>query len=376
MAAPSITAQQYDNLLAHQNETLVPAIIGITILNSFLSIFFAALRLRARRLAFGKLQLDISDWLVMLGVALSIAFNISLEVSTRFGLGRHLPAVSSVRLLSIAELVSNTLHPLAITSLKLSILALYRSIFPTRTFQHVLYLVTASVCIWCVVTVILGVLLCIPVEALWDSSITPRYCISLNTLGLATTTINILTDFVILVMPIPPVLKLQTTAQRKRLIILTFAVGTSVCGARIARIPFWIQPDSPDVGWAKITSALLASTELAIGVLAASVPTYRPLVRCFKRDRRLVTCFKGDQAHSKTGYYLELGGTSRPQQHYTSVSARGDLPVRQSPGILVTEEVTIELKRDVDQSRVGSQIESPTGGAYGSYSQATSGHAI
>lgn len=71
----------------------------------------------------------------------------------------------------------------------------------------------------------MGVMLCTPIQKLWDQTITEGSCISLNILGLATTSVHIFTDFVILAMPIPLVLKLNASAEKKRLILLMFAIG-------------------------------------------------------------------------------------------------------------------------------------------------------
>lgn len=51
------------------------------------------------------------------------------------------------------------------------------------------------------------------------------YCISYGALLLVCTISNIITDFIILLMPIPLILKLQTSRQKKRLIVFTFGMG-------------------------------------------------------------------------------------------------------------------------------------------------------
>ncbi|KAH9908271.1 hypothetical protein F4778DRAFT_342341 [Xylariomycetidae sp. FL2044] len=336
MASP-FTPEEYGYLVAHRADTRVPAVFGVVVPCIVLSVFFVALRLEARRLSFGRLRLDLSDWLIVMALVFSLSFYLIIAVSTAYGLGRHITAVPNIRLLVIAELVGDAVHPSAMACLKLSILALYASIFVTPTFRRVLIAVAAVILTWWIITLILGILLCIPVESLWDPTITNAHCISLNTLGLATTSVHIVTDFVILFLPVPLVLKLQTSGKKKRLIIITFLVGGGVCLVSIARIPVWAQPPSNDVGWAQVPNGLLAAAELTIGFLAASAPTYPPLLRRYLN-------LENKPRPENTREYLELGGggTYPERQHKVSVSAG---PVNQTSheGILVTD--VIELRR-------------------------------
>lgn len=79
--------------------------------------------------------------------------------------------------------------------------------------------------VWTVVSIITGVALCIPIEKLWDATITWGVCLPLAPMGLAVTSAHILTDLIILLMPLPLVLNLKITRKRKMLIISTFMAG-------------------------------------------------------------------------------------------------------------------------------------------------------
>lgn len=109
--------------------------------------------------------------------------------------------------------------------LKLSILALFHSISPSRTFRWCCWGVGVFIVVWTVVSIITGVALCIPVQKLWDPTITGGVCLPLAPMGLAITSAHIFTDLVILFMPMPLVLKLKTTRKRKTLVISSFMVG-------------------------------------------------------------------------------------------------------------------------------------------------------
>lgn len=55
--------EKWEWMLRHIDDTRVPLIITICTLGVFLSLVFLAMRLWSRRLAHGKLKLDLSDWL-------------------------------------------------------------------------------------------------------------------------------------------------------------------------------------------------------------------------------------------------------------------------------------------------------------------------
>ncbi|KAJ8129947.1 hypothetical protein O1611_g3680 [Lasiodiplodia mahajangana] len=260
-------------------ETRAPAVHGTIIAEAVLSITFVALRLQARRVSFGYLRLDLSDWLTISALLFALAYFIVVAVGTVFGFGRHIETVTDARRLYILSLLSNVFDLLALASLKLSILALYRSIFPSSRFHRAVTALASLVVAWAVANLILGLVLCIPIESLWDKSIPHAHCLAVSVFQLIMISVHIGIELLILFLPIPSVLRLQVSAERKRLIILTFVVGGTGCIVSIARIPVWVLSESADVSWQLVVPALLAATELMVGFLAVSFPVYRPLFK-------------------------------------------------------------------------------------------------
>lgn len=272
--------EKWEWMLRHIDDTRVPLIITICTLGMFLSLVFLAMRLWSRRLAHGKLKLDLSDWLCVGSVVFTLMTAIDILVGTRFGAGRHIPALTDLRSLYLIFIIANAAHPAAMGGLKLSILALFYSIFPSRTFRWCCWGVGVFIVLWTAVSIITGIALCIPIQKLWDPTITGGVCLPLAPMGLAITSAHIFTDLVVLFMPVPVVLKLKTTRRRKTLVISSFMVGVVVCVISIVRLPVWVTSGSTgDFGWDNIPGAMLAVAELTIGILAASAPIYRPFLR-------------------------------------------------------------------------------------------------
>ncbi|KAI1121628.1 hypothetical protein F5Y10DRAFT_288254 [Nemania abortiva] len=318
------------------SETRAPAIYGTVATEIILSITFVALRLQARRLSFGSLRLDLSDWFIISALLFSLPYLIVVAVATVFGLGRHVEAVSNLSGLHTLSLLSTIFNLLALASLKLSILALYRSIFPSPRFHRAVTALAVLVVGWAAATLILGFAYNTPIEIRRDDSIP-------DAAQLVVVLAHIVIEILILLLPIPPVLRLQVSVEKKRLIILTFVVGGAGCIVSIARILVWILSESSaDVSWQLVPLALLASTELTVGLLAVSFPVYRPLHKkptyANKSNRQLVEIVDRPGAcHDEF---------SRPQ-HEVAVSAVQDIPAHHI-GIMVTDEIELMRRPKID----------------------------
>jgi hypothetical protein len=109
--------------------------------------------------------------------------------------------------------------------LKLSVLALYRQLFSSSIrfmrITWVMSFIVTSLGIW---VVLASNLQCIPIQATWDLTIQGT-CINYGLSGLLAYIVNIITDIIILSMPIPLVLGLQVSRQKKWMLIATFATG-------------------------------------------------------------------------------------------------------------------------------------------------------
>lgn len=66
---------------------------------------------------------------------------------------------------------------------------------------------------------------CQPFRYTWDKTIPGGHCINQNAQSFGVTATNIVTDIVVLVLPIPWLWKLQMESSRKLAIILLFLLG-------------------------------------------------------------------------------------------------------------------------------------------------------
>ncbi|KAL8942235.1 MAG: hypothetical protein Q9211_001479 [Gyalolechia sp. 1 TL-2023] len=148
------------------------------------------------------------------------------------GAGRHFwdipPEWHNGFLTTIA--VDGYLYIVAITLAKLSLLIfLYRIFHVDRTFRIIAWLTGAILVIWGTTAVLLAIFACRPIKASWDLDLLhdpktkckPKAYNTENVYGFC----NIITDFVLMIMPIPLVWNMQLGFKKKIGIVWIFATG-------------------------------------------------------------------------------------------------------------------------------------------------------
>lgn len=116
-------------------------------------------------------------------------------------------------------------YPFIVTPAKISILLFYNRIFSTPKF-HVLSYTVAFILIGTGVGVFFSAILqCSPVQFAWDKSIKGGKCLNQTAFFRYVSLPQILTDAVILIMPLPFVWKLQTRMMQKVALTGVFLLG-------------------------------------------------------------------------------------------------------------------------------------------------------
>ena len=115
---------------------------------------------------------------------------------------------------------------LSVTSIKLAILAFYHRIFSTSHFTKWLIVVGVFQIMWFVADFITVFLTCRPIAYNWNKRIQGGQCINSITFSYAISAINVFTDFIVLLMPIPWLLKLQLDTRKKLAVTGIFLLGS------------------------------------------------------------------------------------------------------------------------------------------------------
>lgn len=105
-------------------------------------------------------------------------------------------------------------------------LALYLRIFSARrTFRRILLVSIALIVVLATTLLLLQVLQCIPLDAIWTFQIESSRCLDIPLLQFVTTVANAITDLYILLLPLPILWRLQLPLRKKIGVTAIFTSG-------------------------------------------------------------------------------------------------------------------------------------------------------
>jgi hypothetical protein len=142
-------------------------------------------------------------------------------------MGRHAAVVplDDLERLLISLYVGCILYAVVIAVIKISILVLYRSLFPTPGINLATKIIGAISIAWGIETALVGTFSCTPVRAFWDLSVTERTCINTTNFFIANSTAHVMLDIAILVLPIKKVWALNMSLRHKIVVSFMFLLG-------------------------------------------------------------------------------------------------------------------------------------------------------
>ena len=116
------------------------------------------------------------------------------------------------------------MYNVSIAVIKLSILFLYGRIFVQPWFKKALIALGAFVIAYSIAQIFGDIFQCVPIKSLWDPSVS-GYCINYPDLIIIMGVINIVTEIIMLVLPLPLLWRLQLSRSRKSLLTVLFTMG-------------------------------------------------------------------------------------------------------------------------------------------------------
>ncbi|KAL4986733.1 hypothetical protein BDW68DRAFT_162676 [Aspergillus falconensis] len=266
-----------------------PALIGIVVVTA-LSAVVVIVRLYARRVLIRGLGWD--DLFIVLAQLVSWATMALCTQILRYGSGRHLDAL----LLKSPESLVRMYKWLVTTQMvymfnlwlcRVSGLTFYARLNPMPRFILYLRLSFAFVtAVWVAQSLIIA-LQCIPLEALWDNSITDKKCMGSAVVFISTGALTIVCDSLILLLPVQIVMGLQAKTARKLALLGilcfgVFAVVTSIL--RMVSMIVSVQHEA-DATWYFSPVVAWTCAEISAAIIALSLPALRAIFGFLKEHR-------------------------------------------------------------------------------------------
>lgn len=184
--------------------------------------------------------------------------------------------------------------------IKLSILLQYLRIFVPDRKGNLATFIAIQICIWfifsfSVIYLFWNIFLCNPREKLWNPLITTGHCYNSNTDAESSGIFNVVSDFAILLLPMPCLWKLQMPMRKKILMVGVFATGLLACVTSIVRTYYSFQvPKSSDRTYNLELMGLWSWAELTIGIIVGCLPVLPKFIRhiCSKVSRNFSSTSK------------------------------------------------------------------------------------
>ncbi|KAI9876590.1 MAG: hypothetical protein M1830_006168 [Pleopsidium flavum] len=307
---------------AHISDDRTTSIIVSNVICFVAACVAVSLRLISRRLSVVSMQAD--DYMILValvrkpslglkGLIVSGFLAVSF-ISLHYGLGKHailqkdpvafakvcvVPLfhfyMLSTTFLTVlsqskATLAAEALYAPGIAPVKFSILLLYHRLFRNRRLNVALWCVGAFVLCMTIAAVPLAIFACVPIKGIWDPTVKSR-CINFNTWIIFHGSQNVVTDFLILCLPIPLVWKLNMATSRKVQVTGIFMLGGFTTLASIIRLFSLDKVSFTDASWADVGGNLWSTVELCMGIVSACLPTLGPIGKVFfpKRQKKYFT---------------------------------------------------------------------------------------
>jgi hypothetical protein len=146
-----------------------------------------------------------------------------------------------------------------------------------------------------------------PVSAYWTLSVTPQNCINERSHLLVGGIINTLTDFLVVLLPLPTVFALKIPRRQQIIFKVIFGAGFVVCVAGICRIYFTYKATSTyDRTWESYGLWISAVLELYIGIVSQPLIWSFPLIFLYIHLPVINTDRFIPDMHGSTGYQTLL----------------------------------------------------------------------
>ncbi|KAI1477278.1 hypothetical protein K445DRAFT_205806 [Daldinia sp. EC12] len=259
------------------------AVVACGIVFSFLAVLSVILRVLARHRA--NRVLDWSDFFVIAACFFAVIYQgVSISSVLVGGVGYHVDEIinrfgveSGAEVFLKHTIANQLLWAISLCLCRVSILILSTKIFLVQSFIITARITYVIVLGWGLTAILTAFLLCRPFAYNWDRTIEGGVCGNPTVSWAATGVLNMISDLIILIMPMPYLLRLELAWEKRLRLAAIFSILVLPCIVSIVRIAEMVKMDFSDLTFSSPHTLLLSSLEPCLGVMAACAMTMRPL---------------------------------------------------------------------------------------------------
>jgi hypothetical protein len=162
-----------------------------------------------------------------------------------------------------------------ILAVKLSILWMLARFFdPYQRWVTFIYVFSGVLAAYTIAATIAKVCICQPIDTFWYGlDVTHGRCLRQLEIFLTDTVVSVVSDLIILILPIVLISKLNMSIKKKVKVTCVLAAGGLVCLVTVIRLAWVVvYRDSTDKTWTIKRIDMIAEAEIAVGIICACLP--------------------------------------------------------------------------------------------------------
>ncbi|CZR67323.1 uncharacterized protein PAC_17222 [Phialocephala subalpina] len=265
--------------------------------------FFVFLRIYTKSRLHGLMERE--DWLCIASWVFVILFCSNTLSMSYTGGGVHQWEVTKHDIVAYRKAVYRGFLIYGLTALlvKITLLLIFTRIFAiVPRAVIIIYFFIGFITLYYLLAFVIKIRICTPIAGFWDPNLHPS-CINEYAFFLADSILSLVTDVVVLVIPIPLLWMLDLPLGKKVKVVALLAAGGAAIGTSIARLLLVFSTGmSEDTTISVLRLTLLASAEVSIGMICASLPALNIFFRRYIGDRKA-------NGQNASGEEVELGNT-------------------------------------------------------------------
>ncbi|KAL4756301.1 uncharacterized protein BDW70DRAFT_166325 [Aspergillus foveolatus] len=222
--------------------------------------------------------LELEDYTTIFGWVLFVGFCANMIILGNYGGGYHAWDVSKSDMINFqkASYAVTLVYVPMVFVIKVALLAVMLRIFaPDRHKVMIVYGTIIVLLLYYIPALFIKVFFCRPISTYWfGAEVTGGTCLDQRKVIIADATISIISDFWILVLPIPMLWSLKMSLSKKFRVVGILGAGGLATGFSIWRLVMMVdESQTPDTTWFWIHCVLTANAEAGIGIICACLPT-------------------------------------------------------------------------------------------------------
>ncbi|KAL1850264.1 hypothetical protein Plec18170_006959 [Paecilomyces lecythidis] len=227
------------------------------------------------------------DMLCTGAYVLGTCYSIIALIMGHFGGGLHIDDVPKQHIVPFEKTVYVTMVMYGPTAFltKTSLLLIMTRVFsPYKKTVIFIYVILGIMLAYYIPAVIVKIRICSPISYFWTKTGNGT-CLNESAIILADAVVSVVSDLVVLLLPLPLTLSLQMPFKKKMRVMGILGAGGLACASSIIRLIFIVNfGNSPDGTYQFMRINMFGNAEISIGVICACLPALSALITTYVRE--------------------------------------------------------------------------------------------